>query len=143
MLPETPAAAQAGRFCWVDLATSDELAATAFYTRLLGWSVAERRVSAGRFSTFAHGGVALASLYQLTRAQIAQGVPSHWMPYVAVPSIDAAAGKAGDLGGQLLVPPLDVEGFARICLLADPAGAPIGLWQAESESKGPSPLREA
>jgi predicted enzyme related to lactoylglutathione lyase len=121
----------AGGLCWVDLATSDTAAAAAFYRGLFGWSATERHVGRGRFSTFARGGEAFASLYQLTRAQIAAGVPSHWLPYVSVRNVDAAAAQAAALGGELIVPPQDVPEIARICLVADPTGAFIGLWQAE------------
>ena len=83
-----------GQVCWIDLATSDATAAASFYSHLFGWSAAERHVRQrgidGRFSTLIRNGTVFASLYQLTRGQIAGGVPSHWMPYVAVASADVA-----------------------------------------------------
>src|SRR5262245_1945427 len=69
---------QVHRFCWVDLATVDERVAKLFYTRLFGWTVHDRRVGKGQFGTFAHRDAPFASLYQLTRKQIVDGVPSHW-----------------------------------------------------------------
>jgi predicted enzyme related to lactoylglutathione lyase len=131
-----PSGFEPGGLCWIDLATTDTAAAGAFYAALLGWSTAERHAGRGRFITFARNGTALASLYQLTREQIAGGVPSHWMPYVAVPSADTAAARACALGGQLIVPPQDVADFARICLIADPTGAMMGLWQADRPCNG-------
>jgi predicted enzyme related to lactoylglutathione lyase len=122
--------AELSRFCWVDLATTDQAAAKAFYGALFGWSVSDQVVREGQFSLFGERGTHFASLYQLTREQIADGVPSHWTPYVAVPNLQAAAEKAAGLGGQIVVPPQDVAGFARICLIADPTGALFGLWQA-------------
>lgn len=124
------------RFCWVDLATSDEGAAKSFYGRLFGWTVRDRSAGAGRFSTFTQDHAAVASLYQLTRAQIEHGVPSHWTPYVSVADIDAAAARVPGLGGQVVVAPFDVTGMARVSLIADPAGALIGLWE---ESANASP----
>jgi predicted enzyme related to lactoylglutathione lyase len=122
--------AELGRFCWIDLATTDQAAAKSFHGALLGWSVSDQVVREGQFSLFGERGTHFASLYQLTREQIADGVPSHWTPYVAVPDLQATAEKAAALGGQIVVPPQDVAGFARICLITDPTGALLGLWQA-------------
>lgn len=130
------------QFCWVDLAAADAGAAQSFYCRLFGWSAQDHRVDAGRFSTFGHRDAPFASLYQLTRKQIEHGVPSHWTPYVSVPDVDAAASQASDLGAQVIVPPHDVEGFARISLISDPAGALIGLWQGPRETSGRHPRQD-
>src|SRR4051794_41641384 len=97
-------------FCWVDLATADLGAAKAFYQRLFGWSAHDERVDEVQFSTFAHHRSPFASLYQLTRAQIEDGVASHWTPYVAVDDVQVAASRAADLGGKNVVPPLDIAG---------------------------------
>ena len=40
--------------------------------------------------------------------QRAQGVPPHWMIYIAVESADDAASRVAQLGGKLLAPPCDV-----------------------------------
>jgi predicted enzyme related to lactoylglutathione lyase len=122
--------AELNRFCWVDLATADRASAKSFYASLLGWNATDRHVREGEFTLFGQHGTHFASLYQLTRKQIADGVPSHWTPYVAVPDLQAAAEKAAGLGGRIVVPPQDVAGFARISLIADPTGALLGLWQA-------------
>jgi predicted enzyme related to lactoylglutathione lyase len=117
------------RFCWADVATVDRGAARAFYCGLFGWDAQDRRAGDGEFGTFSRGAAPFASFYQLSRSQIEQGVPSHWTPYVSVPDVDAAAAKATDLGGEVIVPPHDA-GLAGISLICDPAGALIGLWQA-------------
>ena len=82
---------QVHRFCWVDLATTDQGAARSFYRQLFGWTVRDERAGEGQFGTFAHRDAPIASLYQLTRKQIEHGVPSHWTPYVCVPDVDATA----------------------------------------------------
>src|SRR5262245_44716011 len=124
-----------GRFCWADLASRDEQAAKSFYGRLFGWAVQERQVGAGRFSTFADGDAPFASLYRLNGRQIDHGVPSHWTPYVAVPDVEAAALKVSALGGEVIVPPHDSAGLARVSLICDPAGALIGLRQKPASKK--------
>lgn len=138
-MPGGSAGIGAQPFCWTDLATTDAQAAKLFYGRLFGWTAHDRQVGDGRISVIAAAGRPCASLYQLTRRQIGEGVPSHWTGYVGVPDVDAAARMAARLGGQVIVAPHDVEGFARISLIADPTGALVGLWQ------GPQPagLRQA
>jgi predicted enzyme related to lactoylglutathione lyase len=133
-MPDEGFEGQVRRICWVDLATVDQGAAKSFYCRLFGWTVQDRRAGEGRFSTFANRGAPFASLYQLARSQIAHGVPSHWTPYVSVPDLDVAAAMAASLGGQVVIPPHDSGGLARISLIADPTGALIGLWQVARET---------
>jgi len=62
------------RVSWNELSTSDPAAARKFYGELFGWAVQDRRSGGGRFGTFAHRDAPFASLYQLSRAQIGQGV---------------------------------------------------------------------
>jgi predicted enzyme related to lactoylglutathione lyase len=47
-----------------------------------------------------------------------------------VDDADAAAGRAADLGGTLMMGPFDVLQHGRTGLLADPQGAVLGVWQA-------------
>jgi predicted enzyme related to lactoylglutathione lyase len=78
----------------------------------------------------------VASLYQLDRAHLDHGVPSHWTPYVRVADIGEAAGRAVALGGTLLAGPLLVPGLAQVAVL-DPIGARIGLWQPSGGAPAP------
>jgi hypothetical protein len=49
--------------------------------------------------------------------------------YLRVDDLDAYLSRAGELGGQRLVPPTDLPGdFGRFAVLADPDGNPVGLW---------------
>ena len=44
--------------------------------------------------------------------------------------MDADAGRIGELGGQVMVPPMDVPG-GRILVAQDPQGAVFGLFTGE------------
>jgi predicted enzyme related to lactoylglutathione lyase len=48
--------------------------------------------------------------------------PPHWGVTFAVDDADAAAAKAGELGGQVVVPPFDAP-WVRMTILTDPQGA--------------------
>jgi predicted enzyme related to lactoylglutathione lyase len=141
-MPDESLEVRVHRICWIDLATIDQGAAKSFYRRLFGWTAQDRRVGEGHLSTFASREIPLASVYQLSRKQIAHGVPSHWTPYVSVPDLDAAASMAAGLGGRVVIPPHDSGGLARISLVADPTGALIGLWQLTRETSSPYPCHD-
>ena len=57
------------------------------------------------------------------------GLPAHWLAYVNVPDVDAAAAAAAKLGGQIVVPPMDIPTVGRIAVLVDPQGAAIGIFK--------------
>jgi len=48
--------------------------------------------------------------------------PAHWSATFAVEDADAAAAKATELGGQMIVPPFDAP-WVRMTVIADPQGA--------------------
>jgi len=102
-----------------------------FYRQLFGWSDARHMISGGTFRTLGHGGHAFASLYRIAREQVERGVPAHWIPYVSTPDVSATAAKATSLAGRIVVQPQHFPGLARVCLIADPTGAILGLWQGE------------
>lgn len=118
-----------GRFCWLDLAASDATVARSFYETLFDWRARDQNISDGRFTRFMLGKTDVASLYQLNKYHLAGGVPSHWTPYVAVSDAEKTASRASSLDARVLVRPFDVGQIARVCLLQDPCGALIGLWQ--------------
>jgi predicted enzyme related to lactoylglutathione lyase len=49
---------------------------------------------------------------------------------VTVASVEEAAAEAEAAGGTVLVEPVDAAPAGRMAIVADPAGAPIALWQA-------------
>jgi uncharacterized protein len=50
------------------------------------------------------------------------GTPAHWNVTFAVDDADATAAKAADLGGKVIVPPLDAP-WVRMTVISDPQGA--------------------
>ena len=49
--------------------------------------------------------------------------PAHWLTYFAVADVDDTAGKAAQLGGSVMMPPMDIPAVARMAVLSDPQGA--------------------
>jgi predicted enzyme related to lactoylglutathione lyase len=123
----------AGSFCWVELATTDQNAARAFYTSLFGWSVVDNPIGPDDFySIFKLSGRDTGAAYSMRKEQRAQGVPAHWMVYVAVENADESVAKAAQAGGTVLTPAFDVMDVGRMAVIQDPTGATFSLWQTKS-----------
>jgi predicted enzyme related to lactoylglutathione lyase len=59
-----------------------------------------------------------------------KGMPPVWNSYVTVDDADAAAAKAGELGGNVVAGPFDVFDAGRMAVVQDPQGAFFSVWQA-------------
>ncbi len=57
------------------------------------------------------------------------GLPTHWLAYVTVEAVDAAAGSAKKLGAKIVVEPRDIPEVGRIAVFVDPQGAALGLFK--------------
>lgn len=126
-----------GSFCWHELATTDQPAARKFYSTLFGWTVQENPMGPmGVYDIYQLEGRDAAAGYQLSPEMLQQGVPVHWMLYIAVADADAAAAKVAGLGGKVLKGPFDVMDKGRMAVIADPTGAMFSLWQAKGAGNG-------
>ncbi len=130
--------AEAGRFCWLDLAAGDAARAARFYARLLGWTAREQHANGGVFTRLQSAGRDVGSLYQIAHEAIRRGASSHWTPYVRVADVEATAKLAAESGGAIIVRPFVVSGVARIALIADSEGAQLGLWGALRDDPAPT-----
>ena len=116
-----------GTVHWSELMTHDLEAAKAYYTDVCGWQINEMPMPDG--STYylgMKGETPMAGMMQMSGPQF-EGVPSHWMTYLAVDDVDAAVRQTKDAGGEVLQDSFDVASVGRIAILKDPTGAAIGL----------------
>jgi uncharacterized protein len=124
-----------GSFCWIELAATDQNAAKGFYASLFGWKSNDFPMGPNDvYTMFEIDGRHTGAAYTLRPEQRAQGVPPHWMLYVAVASADEAAASAARLGGKVLAPAFDVYDVGRMAVLADPTGAVFSVWQAKQHT---------
>src|ERR1700690_3905689 len=125
----------AGAFCWIELGTSDQVAAKNFYGSIFGWTANDMPMGPDSFYTiWKLEGRDAAAGYTLRPDQIAQHVPPHWMLYIQVDSVDASAAKVPQLGGKLIVAPFDVMDAGRMAVIQDPTGAYFCLWQSNKST---------
>jgi predicted enzyme related to lactoylglutathione lyase len=108
---------------WFEVTGPDAGALQRFYGGLFGWKIdASNPMNYG--------------MVQADEGGIAGGVgpsadgSSQITFYVAVPDLQAALDKAGELGGATVSPPMEVPGGPTIAFFTDPAGNRIGLMKA-------------
>jgi len=122
----------AGAFCWIELATTDQNAGKKFYSSLFGWEVNDMPMGPeGVYTIFRLNGRDAAAGCTLRPEQTSQGVPPHWMIYIAVDNADAAVTRATKAGGKACTPAFDVMDAGRMAVLTDPTGATFCAWQAK------------
>jgi len=115
-----------GKFVWHDLMTLDPARARQFYADLFGWTYNEVDMGGSKYPMIHaagedHGGV--------NNLDAAAGLPSHWICYVTVDDVDAAAAKAGELGGRVAEKPMDIPGVGRFAVIVSPTGAALSAYK--------------
>jgi predicted enzyme related to lactoylglutathione lyase len=106
----------------VELHTGDLPAASAFYSRLLGWRPEWVETPAGSYFAVETGGEVGAGIVQCT---VDRPV---WLPYVEVERIDAAIDRAQRLGASVALAPREGPAGWR-GVVSTPACGEIALWQ--------------
>ncbi len=109
---------------WFEVTGSDAGALQRFYSELFGWQIdASNPMN-----------------YGMVEAQEG-GIPGGVGPspdgsaqvtfYVSVPDLQAALDRAGELGGKIVMPPMEVPDGPTLAYFADPAGNRIGLMKTQ------------
>jgi predicted enzyme related to lactoylglutathione lyase len=120
---------EAGVPCWVAAVYPDPEKAVGFYTELFGWEARETMPpdSPGKYfiCTLRDRDVAAIS------SERGGGTPSvpAWGTYIWVESADDTVAKVTEAGGSVVMEPFDLLDAARMAVVADPAGAVLGVWQ--------------
>ncbi len=118
---------QHGTFWWNDLMSDDAAVSKAFYGELFGWTADDMPGPSGPYSVMSADESRAAGLYGMHPDWKAERATPHWLAYVAVEDVDAAAAKVESLGGTILEPLTDIPGVGRMCIIAGPEGARLGL----------------
>jgi uncharacterized protein len=115
-----------GRFCWIELHTTDRLAASNFYTNLFGWEAQHIPMGPTQtYTMFQLNGRAHGAATQMTNP----GQAPNWQMFVAVENVDETTATAIALGATSPTGAGDVGEFGRMSIIRDPAGAVLSLWQ--------------
>jgi len=114
-----------GSFTWNELQTRDIAAAKQFYPKVFGWGIKDSEMGPMSYTEWQVGGRSIAGGMAMDPSTPA-AVPPHWLVYFAVEDTDAAAAKAKELGGQVMVGPVDSPA-GKFAILTDPAGAAFAI----------------
>lgn len=114
-----------GAFSWAELLTTDPDKAAAFYGRLFGWTCDTMDMGSGPYRVVKVGDASVGGIMAIP--QQSAGMPPTWGSYVTVTAVDETVALCQQLGGKVLVPPMDVPGVGRMAVLLDPQGAAINV----------------
>ena len=118
---------RSGIFSFNELITTDLAAARAFYGDLLGWTFTESETIYGNPYLVIHNEGAFVGGMMLKAGNVPDDVMPCWDPYVAVDDVDTSARRVEELGGEVVLPPTDIRGFGRFCVIRDPQGVSLNL----------------
>ncbi len=114
-----------GHFHWNELVTRDVEKAKKFYGGVIGWTFDGMSMPDGTYWVAKMGDQPVGGLFPIAGPQW-DGVPEHWMSYLAVDDVDARVKKATAAGARLMRPAFDIPGVGRIAILTEPGGAGVG-----------------
>ena len=116
-----------GRFAWYELATSDVVAAKAFYADVLGWEPTDTSTSGTAYTLCTAAKRPVCGLLQLNEEARHLGLRPSWTGYIGVKDVDATIARVEQLGGAVYIPPREIANVSRFSVIADPQNATLAL----------------
>ncbi len=114
-----------GGFCWNELQTRDLDAAKRFYPAAFGWGVKQNAYEGGVYVEWTVNGRSIGGCMPMGDNFPPQ-VPSNWLVYFAVDDADAAVAKIQQLGGKVMMGPMDSPA-GRFAVVQDPQNATFAV----------------
>jgi predicted enzyme related to lactoylglutathione lyase len=124
-----------GTVWWSELQTQNAAAAADFYAKVIGWQI--KTVAMDDGSRPAREGEPSYTLMLAGKTEVAgamapdddtlRGKGPMWLTYFEVDDVDAAIKRALAAGGTVIVDAFNVAEAARMAVIADTEGVPVGL----------------
>ena len=117
--------------CWSELTTRNPNAAEAFYIGMFGWVPKHGgNATVMEYTEFSVNGQP--SIGMMAKpADMPAHIPSYWMPYFQIASLDTGISTATASGGKLMIGPAPIPGTGRFAILTDPQGAMFAAFQRD------------
>lgn len=110
-----------GAISWPELQTNDVPSAVSFYKKVFGWSIDTMPMPTGDYNVVKIGDAGIAGIFQAPDASM----PTAWMFYVTVNDVAKIAAHAVKLGGNIIMPAMEVPTVGTLLGIQDPTGAVI------------------
>jgi predicted enzyme related to lactoylglutathione lyase len=115
-----------GTWSWSELVTTDTEASKSFYADVFGWTPSSQDAGPmGEYTEWQIGGRSVGGMMPKP-PQMPAEVPPHWNVYFAVEDTDRAVARVTELGGAVVMPPMDIEP-GRFAVVSDPTGATFNV----------------
>ena len=116
-----------GAIEWRDLTVEDATAVRDFYQSVVGWT--HSPISMGDYDDYAMVNAEGDTIAGICHAQGSNAkLPPQWLMYITVAHLDESLAQSESLGGKIISGPHSM-GSDRYCIIADPAGAAVALYQ--------------
>jgi predicted enzyme related to lactoylglutathione lyase len=107
-----------GALTWNDLISPDVEASAAFYRGLFDWQIEEVPGSEGQYWSITNGDRINGGIMPMP-----PGTHPAWNLYFGVEDVDATVARVGELGGAVIMGPMDIPSGTRFAVLRDPQNA--------------------
>jgi uncharacterized protein len=109
---------------WIDLGVPDLERAKAFYGALFGWDFGPSLAETGHYTMCLLRGQPVAAL-----TPVEPSGSYWWTVYFATDDCDRTARRIIEVGGTLIMEPMEIGSQGTMAIAIDPIGAQFGLWQ--------------
>ena len=120
-----------GKFVWFEHVSKESKKAQPFYAEVLGWKTMAFPMGASSYDMILLRDTP-DSMIGGYAAPKGERQASHWLSYLSVEDVDAAARAAAANGGRVVEAPYDVPGVGRMGRIADPQGAELCLFKSSA-----------
>ena len=121
--------ASVGSVTWTDLTVENAERIRDFYSAVVGWTASG--VDMGGYDDFnmndPETGTPVAGVCHARGGNA--DLPPVWLIYVNVEDIEKSIARCVELGGQVISGPKGMGGQGRYCVIRDPAGAALALFE--------------
>ena len=119
-----------GAFGWNELATRDLDTAKAFYSGLFGWNMetGPSPSATGEYTSITNADRMNGGALTMNDNWPAE-VPAYWGVYFYVDDLQAALTATKDLGGNIIMPQMDIPEVGKLAVIQDPTGGAVTLME--------------
>ena len=117
-----------GQLGWFDLTVEDAEVVRSFYEKVVGWNSTPAEMDGYTDFTMAPPEKdAVAGICH--KRGVNADVPSQWLLYISVANLEESMQACIESGGKIVCGDRQMGSFGRMCIIEDPAGAVMALFQ--------------